>query len=153
MAESSLEMRKITKNDYKTWLFLVLFLVFMYILLHIVVPWVTDTYQDLKYGEIRTYTIAFDTNPTDESSILTYFTAQNIEGRISVLAVSPLPSNPTLELQSPVLLGKDVEKEPILLRSALVNDDSFPDLIVSVAGDDITYLAGNGTFTKSDSIR
>lgn len=113
---------------------------------NIVIPWLTIKHDDYVYGRPRKTYLAVDVNPTDRTTLLSQFIAINLDRQIAVLYIPDDDVEQTQTLKGPYLFGAGADLTPVKLRTALVNKDPFPDLIVSVNDEEIIYITENGKF-------
>jgi hypothetical protein len=104
------------------------------------VAWVQQKVDDLRYGYPRTFQTDAFLGYGESGGVPTHFMALNLHGQISVFIVDGADPARVRVLRGPVLLGDGRDLVAPLLRVVDVNHDGHPDLLLSVNGQDFTYL-------------
>lgn len=102
--------------------------------------------EDLRYGTPRSAIVQMDPNPTDADDRRTAFVALNLDKRIVILQVDGENPEQTRVAEGPYLVGAQAERLPVELEARAVNFDSYPDLVVTVSGEQFIYINENAAF-------
>lgn len=120
------------------------------VLSYLVVSFAVHSWQtwqdDLTYGRPRITRLEANVGHNEANGIKTLFTAQNINGQISITEFPGSDPSKTRVIVGPQLFGKDKELIPIKLQAKDVNGDGAADLIATADDQVLIYINENGNF-------
>ncbi len=120
------------------------------VLSYLVVSFASRTWQtwqdDMTYGRPRISRLEANVGHNEANGIKTLFTAQNINGQISITEFPGSDPSKTRVIVGPQLFGKDKELIPIKLQAKDVNGDGQNDLIATADDQVLIYINENGNF-------
>lgn len=122
-------------------LFLVgLALYVLYMLVATLVSWGGVKLDDIRYGYPRTYQTDAFIGYDEQTGVPTHFIAINAHRQVLIMILpGGDPAHATV-IKGPYLFGPGQEFNAATLQISDVNHDSYPDVILHVAGQTITYL-------------
>ncbi len=125
---------------------LLLCLVAIVLVANSAVTWGQIKLDDMRYGRPRTMQLSGTVGHNDAGGTPTQFIAMNLNRRVVVFEIPGGDVSKTRTLTGPYLFGANEDLTPVRLRLTFVNDDSKPDLVVSVKDEEIIYINENDTF-------
>lgn len=120
------------------------------VLSYLVVSFAVQTWQtwqdDMTYGRPRITRLMANVGHNEANGAKTLFTAQNINGQISITEFPGGDPTKTRVIVGPQLFGKDKDLIPIKLQTKDVNGDGADDLIATADDQVLIYINENGNF-------
>ncbi len=120
------------------------------VLSYLVVSFAVHSWQnwqdDMTYGRPRITRLVANVGHNEANGAKTLFTAQNINGQISITEFPGGDPTKTRVIVGPQLFGKDKDLIPIKLQTRDVNDDGADDLIATADDQVLIYINENGNF-------
>lgn len=120
------------------------------VLSYLIVSFAAHTWQtwqdDMTYGRPRISRLEANVGHNEANGVKTLFTAQNINGQISITEFPGSDPSKTRVIVGPQLFGKDKELIPIKLQAKDVNGDGQNDLIATADDQVLIYINENGNF-------
>jgi hypothetical protein len=120
------------------------------VLSYLVVSFAVHTWQtwqdDMTYGRPRITRLMANVEHNEANGAKTLFTAQNINGQISITEYPGGDPTKTRVIVGPQLFGKDKDLVPIKLQTKDVNGDGKDDLIATADDQVLIYINDNGNF-------
>lgn len=120
------------------------------VLSYLVVSFAVQTWQtwqdDMTYGRPRITRLEANVGHNEANGVKTLFTAQNLNGQISITEFPGSDPSKTRVIVGPQLFGKAKELIPIKLQTKDVNGDNSPDLIATADDQVLIYINENGNF-------
>jgi hypothetical protein len=114
--------------------------VMLYFVLSAAVSWGIERYDDIRYGETRTFHtdayLGIDDSPMNPS----HFVAMNLNRQVVIMHIPGGDTSKTRIINGPYLFGADENRTPVLLDFRDVNGDSLTDMIVNVKNEALIYL-------------
>lgn len=120
------------------------------VLSYLVVSFAVHTWQnwqdDMTYGRPRITRLMASVGHNEANGVKTLFTAQNINGQISITEFPGGDPTKTRVIVGPQLFGKDKDLIPVKLQTKDVNGDGADDLIATADDQVLIYINENGNF-------
>lgn len=120
------------------------------VLSYLVVSFAVHAWQnwqdDMTYGRPRITRLEANVGHNETGGVKTLFTAQNINGQISITEFPGSDPSKTRVIVGPQLFGKDKELIPIKLQAKDVNGDGQNDLIATADDQVLIYINDAGNF-------
>lgn len=104
------------------------------------VAWAQVKYDDIRYGYPRTFQMDGYIGYRESSGLPTHFVAINAHRQVLILIVPGTDPSHVTVIKGPYLFGPDQDFSPVTLQLRDSNHDGFPDLVLHVAGQTVTYL-------------
>lgn len=120
------------------------------VLSYLVVSFAVRTWQtwqdDMTYGRPRITRLMANVGHNEANGAKTLFTAQNINGQISITEFPGGDPTKTRVIVGPQLFGKDKDLIPVKLQTKDVNGDGADDLVATADDQVLIYINENGNF-------
>jgi hypothetical protein len=124
-----------------------------YSILSVGLDWAHVKWDDIQYGYPRTSQTDGYIGYEEASGLPTHFIVVNAHRQVLILMIPGTDPAHVRVIPGPYLFGPGQEFSPALLQITDLNHDGYPDLVLHVAGQTLTYLnnPAKHTFTLSHS--
>lgn len=111
------------------------------------INWGTSTYNDIHYGNPRTYQVdAFVGH--EKGTVPSHFIALNLKGRVEIIEFPGGDPTHTRIFVGPQLFGSNVDLIPVTLQFSSSGHSKLPDMLVYFQNTHITFHNVHGTFQQ-----
>jgi hypothetical protein len=102
--------------------------------------WARVKYDDIRYGYPRTMQMDGYIGYRESSGLPTHFVAINAHRQVLILIIPGTNPGRVAVIKGPYLFGPDQDFSAATLELRDTNHDGYPDLLLHVAGQTITYF-------------
>lgn len=121
-------------------------LIAIYAVMGNMAAWGRSRWDDMRYGNPRTYHLDAAVGHGDGSGTLTHLLAMNLNRQVVIMELPGGDASKVRTLTGPYLFGADEDKTPVLMRLDDLNHDGAKDLVVSIKNEEIVYFNRDGQF-------